>query len=485
MRCPAEGLNQSTRQQFVIDFLKTTTLVPQVTKGIGQGINNKEKGQNIFGQLALNMGTNGAKIVIYAKDIKKELSEILKDATVIDGVLSLNMENTAEINNLLKDVLSEFGKSFYDINYVVDGNLNQLMAVNDSDGRVAINLAGIGFGNVNNLLTGIIHEGGHGTYANAVIDENAVGALTGNYVPEKNKNLILSDELVAKVLRDTAQYFSDRADGKLRDWYDKNTHKQYGNEKPSAEEVKSLAEKTGKSEEEIKENYSKHYYYWALENLNTTYENKDSFLKNQEILLKDIEELDRIINMLTNNFFVSNDINERDFIKKAVNEAKNAKTDLEDKIFTLTDSSGSLLHNVIINGEKVSINIMSINEKWQNKIGEEVVFNKSGEVIRDGVNDGTYNIATHLGRNTTLANGFFTHLVGGTSDVTMWEKYGVGEHDILTIDKRQELSKLSLIWSLDSEFKSWCKKNNITLINMEEYHRYRMSKIPENKKVAK
>ncbi|MGF6907852.1 hypothetical protein, partial [Fusobacterium sp. PH5-44] len=73
------------------------------------------------------------------------------------------------------------------------------------------------FGNVDNLLTGVVHEGGHGTYANAAIDEKAVGVLTGNYIFDKNKNIILSESLTSKVLNDTSQYFADRADGKLRD----------------------------------------------------------------------------------------------------------------------------------------------------------------------------------------------------------------------------------------------------------------------------
>ncbi|MGF6907920.1 hypothetical protein [Fusobacterium sp. PH5-44] len=103
-------------------------------------------------------------------------------------------------------------------NVVLNGeNPNNLMAVNDSDGRLAINLAGIGFGNVDNLLTGVVHEGGHGTYANAAIDEKAVGALTGKIVYDQNKGIILSYDLARKVQGDTVQYFNDRADGKLND----------------------------------------------------------------------------------------------------------------------------------------------------------------------------------------------------------------------------------------------------------------------------
>ncbi|MGF6907946.1 hypothetical protein, partial [Fusobacterium sp. PH5-44] len=257
-------LNQSTRQQFVIDFLKTATLVPQVAKGIGQEI--KDKNYGVLGQLALNMGTNGAKIVIYAKDIKKEINEILKDATVVDGVLSLNMENTTEINNLLKDVLSEFGKSFYDINYVIDKGINNLMAVNDSDGRLAINLAGIGFGNVENLLTGILHEGGHGTYANAIIDEKAVGALTGKIVYDQNKGIILSDEFASKVEQDTVQYFMDRADEKLRDKNhviyspykkvknEKGYKKEYGFTKQAESKARQLTKENNQETEMYPEN---------------------------------------------------------------------------------------------------------------------------------------------------------------------------------------------------------------------------------------
>ncbi|MGF6907698.1 adhesin HecA-like repeat protein, partial [Fusobacterium sp. PH5-44] len=208
-------LNQSTRQQFVIDFLKTTTLVPQIGKGIYQGLKDDKKG--ILGQLNLNMGINGGKIVAFAKDTKGKIKDILKDAELIDGELYLNLNNTYEINELLKEVLAEQGKSFYDINYVIGENPNNLMAVDDSNGVININLIGLGFGNANNFLTGILHEGGHGTYANAATDEKAVGALTGKIVYDQNKGIILSDDLARKVQGDTVQYFADRADGKLND----------------------------------------------------------------------------------------------------------------------------------------------------------------------------------------------------------------------------------------------------------------------------
>ncbi|MGF6907815.1 hypothetical protein [Fusobacterium sp. PH5-44] len=199
----------------MIDFLKTTTLVPQIGKGIYQGLKDDKKG--ILGQLNLNMGINGGKIVAFAKNTKGKIKDILKDAELIDGELYLNLNNTYEINELLKEVLAEQGKSFYDINYVIGENPNNLMAVDDSNGVININLIGLGFGNANNFLTGILHEGGHGTYADEKFDELAVRAAIGSYVSGKNKNIVLSEDLGAKVLNDTVQYYASRADGKLRD----------------------------------------------------------------------------------------------------------------------------------------------------------------------------------------------------------------------------------------------------------------------------
>ncbi|MGF6907443.1 hemagglutinin repeat-containing protein [Fusobacterium sp. PH5-44] len=214
-------LNQSTRQQFVIDFLKTTTLVPQVAKGIGQGINNKELGQNVLGQLANNLGKNGFNIVAYAYDVDEKLKNIIEDH-YINGKYGVGLDeyNMSEIAGLLKPLLAEYGKDFYDIKFVKAEDIVAGMSINDKDGVVYINTYGDGFGHSSEMLEQLGHEGMHGTYADKNVDEKAASMLTK--IPSKGWSSSIGATAITinaqgMIEASTSQYYKDRVNGDLRD----------------------------------------------------------------------------------------------------------------------------------------------------------------------------------------------------------------------------------------------------------------------------
>ncbi|MGF6907301.1 hypothetical protein [Fusobacterium sp. PH5-44] len=219
MRCPAEGLNQSTRQQFVIDFLKTATLVPQIGKGIYQGSKDKEFG--ILGQLANNLGKNGFNIVAYAYDVDEKLKNIIEDY-YINGKYGLGLDeyNMSEIAGLLKPLLAEYGKDFYDIKFVKAEDIASGMSINDKDGVVYINTYGQGFGHSTEMLDQLGHEGMHGTYADKNVDEKAASMLTK--IPSKGWSSSIGATAITinakgMIEASTNQYYKDKVNGDLRD----------------------------------------------------------------------------------------------------------------------------------------------------------------------------------------------------------------------------------------------------------------------------
>ncbi|MDR3260130.1 MAG: hypothetical protein LBT51_11025 [Fusobacteriaceae bacterium] len=88
-------INQSTRREFIVDLFKIGTMVPQIVKGIRERLRNDE--QNVFGQISNNMEDNGAKIVIYAHDLKNELKEVVEKNQGADGKVILTNESVREI----------------------------------------------------------------------------------------------------------------------------------------------------------------------------------------------------------------------------------------------------------------------------------------------------------------------------------------------------------------------------------------------------
>ncbi|UUV18240.1 hemagglutinin repeat-containing protein [Fusobacteria bacterium ZRK30] len=108
----------------------------------------------------------------------------------------------------------------------------------------------------------------------------------------------------------------------------------------------------------------------------------------------------------------------------------------------IVGGGASIFHNIErdTNG-KLKVNLNLPNEKYMNTKGEEVVFNKkTGKVIKDGINDGTYNIAGGE-VNINGPRDIYLHTKGSTSDVKLWIKYGTGRDDPTTREERETISK--------------------------------------------
>ncbi|MGF6907888.1 hypothetical protein [Fusobacterium sp. PH5-44] len=199
--------------------MKTATLVPQVAKGIGQGVNNKELGQNVLGQLANNLGKNGFNIVAYAKGVEKELRDLISNSLDGKGKLDLDEFTMEQITDVLQPLLAEYGKEFYSIQFVEDEKIKSGMSIDDKTGTVYINLYGNGFGDAGSMLEQLGHEGKHGTYANHDVDETAVALLT-KYENIKKGGLgynIKTEVAAGQIIVSTKSYKEARDRGDLRD----------------------------------------------------------------------------------------------------------------------------------------------------------------------------------------------------------------------------------------------------------------------------
>ncbi|WP_429191419.1 hypothetical protein [Fusobacterium sp. PH5-44] len=197
--------------------MKTTTLVPQVAKGVYQGINNPK--YNVFGQLANNLGKNGFDIVAYAYGVDKELKNLINDYINGNGELVIDEETMDKISGLLKPLLAEYGKDFYSIQFIEDEKIKSGMSVDDTKGKVFINLHGNGFGDSTSMLEELGHEGMHGTYADKDIDESAASSLTNfNKIKEGSIGFHISTEVAAgRIIISTKDYNDSRANDDLRD----------------------------------------------------------------------------------------------------------------------------------------------------------------------------------------------------------------------------------------------------------------------------
>ena len=208
-------LNKDVRQNFVIDFLKTTTLLPQVAKGIGEGL-DKNNSYNIFGQLANNLGKNGFNIVSYATGVEKELKDLIADNLNGNGELNLTEYNMEEISSILLPLLKEYGKDFYDIEFVEDYGHPSGMSISDSEGTIFLNVRGQGFGDARSMLEQLGHEGLHGTYANRDVDEAAARQLT-NYAKMGPGIGVDISSVRGQIKISTDRYNEARMNGDLRD----------------------------------------------------------------------------------------------------------------------------------------------------------------------------------------------------------------------------------------------------------------------------
>lgn len=115
----------------------------------------------------------------------------------------------------------------------------------------------------------------------------------------------------------------------------------------------------------------------------------------------------------------------------------------------------SIYHNAYLdqNGE-IGIYIEPKNEKWVNEKGEEFIFDiKTGKVVRDGINDGTFNVA---GKNRSiLTSNLADVIVHFKTDVKDWENYGIGKDDILTKEQRKILSEMGEKYVSNFVFKNY------------------------------
>lgn len=118
-------------------------------------------------------------------------------------------------------------------------------------------------------------------------------------------------------------------------------------------------------------------------------------------------------------------------------------------------NSAALYHNIKIdkNGEPY-IDTKFPNKKYVNYLGQEAVFNKeTGEWIKDGINDATYNIA---GTDETLKGKYENiayHLLDDNSDVNLWIRYGTSNKDILTSEQRKEINEVGTAYYINSVFR--------------------------------
>jgi hypothetical protein len=95
------------------------------------------------------------------------------------GTVFMTDELMDSIRKYAKPLLSEFGKEAYII-YFVGDYTDIAMSVNDKDGTIAVNRFGAGFGTAEDMLNILKHEGAHGTYADADVDERAASAVFVN-----------------------------------------------------------------------------------------------------------------------------------------------------------------------------------------------------------------------------------------------------------------------------------------------------------------
>jgi len=186
-----------------------------------------------------------------------------------------------------------------------------------------------------------------------------------------------------------------------------------------------LSKMFNKSKKEILNNPDEYAYKYIQETRNKEIYNKDFLMKYQEKLEERIK-------------------NERNPYKRK---------ELEKEKFWKMSPSFSIYHNGYIteNGE-VGIYTKPKNEKWVNEKGEEQIFNiETGRIVKDGINNGTFNIAGN-DRNSFNLTDTISHF---RLDVNSWENYGIGKDDILTKEQRKILSEMGSKYVSDPIFRGY------------------------------
>ena len=239
------------------------------------------------------------------------------------------------------------------------------------------------------------HEKAHmNTY-----DEGKDGEETSIHTKEKigseNKNKAFTEEEKANYLNNLRDKYKNQksieqqfAEAKLVPEKDKENffnHEEANIFRNSKEFVKNnidlLSKMFNKSKKEILNNPDEYAYKYIQETRNKEIYNKDFLMKYQEKLEERIK-------------------NERNPYKRK---------ELEKEKFWKMSPSFSIYHNGYIteNGE-VGIYTKPKNEKWVNGKGEEQIFNiETGRIVKDGINNGTFNIAGNDRNSFNLTDTIF------------------------------------------------------------------------------
>ena len=292
------------------------------------------------------------------------------------------------------------------------------------------------------------HEKAHmNTY-----DEGKDGEETSIHTREKvgseNKNKVFTEEEKADYLNNLRNKYKDQksieeqfAEAKLvpekdkEHWFDEKTYNEYINKKSfTQEELNYLTKKYKVNEEEIRKNPKKYIYY-------ETVKKKEKNFKNEKELLEYIR--------------------------------KNPKEGYEE-----VPDSFAQLHSIFMDSKTGEwyIDTTFPNRKYTNNFGEEVVVNKkTGEIVRDNVNNATYNVGAWQGKEKL--KGLLKHF---DADISAWEEFGVNEKDPTTKEDRKILSSLSKLYYWDLNFKSYCNyRGRISLSVYKDYEKLSRSKLGE------
>ena len=283
------------------------------------------------------------------------------------------------------------------------------------------------------------HEKAHmNTY-----DEGKDGEETSIHTREKvgseNKNKVFTEEEKADYLNNLRNKYKDQksieqqfAEAKLVPEKDKEN---FINSEEAAilmnpkvfveKNINLLTKMFKKSVEEIFNNPDEYAYKYIQETRNKEVYNREFLIKYQEKLEERIK-------------------NEKDPFKRKK---------LEKGLFWKMSPSFSIYHNGYIdeNGE-VAIYTNPKNEKWVNGKGEEYIFNiETGRIVKDGINNGTFNIA----ENDKNSFNPIDTIVHFGLDVASWENYGIGKNDILTKEQRKIFSEMGSKYIKNLIFKSY------------------------------
>ena len=304
-----------------------------------------------------------------------------------------------------------------------------------------------------------VHEKAHmNTY-----DEGKDGEETSIHTREKvgneNKNKVFTEEEKADYLNNLRNKYKNQksieqqfAEAKLVPEKDKEN---FINSEEAAilmnpevfveKNINLLAKMFKKSAEEILNNPDEYAYKYIQETRNKEVYNREFLIKYQEKLEERIK-------------------NEKDPFKRK---------ELEKGLFWKMSPSFSIYHNGYIdeNGE-VAIYTNPKNEKWVNGKGEEYIFNiETGRIVKDGINNGTFNIA---GNDKNSFNPIDTIIHFGL-DVTSWENYGLGKNDVLTKEQRKIFSEMGSKYIKNPIFKSYIdnlKGGKLTESTYREYLKF-------------